>query len=174
MEIFNIGPLELLFILVIALIILGPEDMVKTGKQLSIWIKKVIRSPFWSSLVDTTQEIKKFPKKFIEDTGLDEDFKEISKVKKSISTKEILPKGLAVDLAGESKKKTQAQPIPPQKDTPDLSPQDNPKQTMDGETPQPQENQETEPVFSGETELAVDIEPDTETTDPIQQDPAGP
>ena len=34
MEILGIGPLELFFILIIALIVLGPNDMVKAGRIL--------------------------------------------------------------------------------------------------------------------------------------------
>jgi Sec-independent protein translocase protein TatA len=34
MDFLGVGPLELLFILLIALIVLGPNDMVKTGRTL--------------------------------------------------------------------------------------------------------------------------------------------
>ena len=84
MEIFNIGPLELLFIFIIALILLGPEEMVKSGRRLAIGLRKIIRSPFWASVMDTTKEIKNLPRKFIQETGLDEDLKEISKAKNTI------------------------------------------------------------------------------------------
>ena len=44
-EIFNIGPLEILFIVILALLILGPQDMVKTARSIGKLIRKVVRSP---------------------------------------------------------------------------------------------------------------------------------
>ena len=40
MEILGIGPLELIFILLIALIVLGPGDMVKTGRTIGRFLIK--------------------------------------------------------------------------------------------------------------------------------------
>ena len=85
MEILGIGPLELLFILIIALIILGPNDMVKAGKTLGKYMRKIITSPTWKAIQTTSQELKYLPQKLIRDAGLDEinedlpDFKQISK-----------------------------------------------------------------------------------------------
>ena len=50
MEVFGIGPLELLFILLIALIILGPSDMVKAGLTLGRFLRKIITSPEWRTV----------------------------------------------------------------------------------------------------------------------------
>jgi Sec-independent protein translocase protein TatA len=82
MEIFNIGPLELLFILVIALVVLGPKEMVNTAKKMSTVIAKVIRSPFWASMMDTTREIRDFPRKIMRETGLEENINELSKMRR--------------------------------------------------------------------------------------------
>ena len=82
MELFNIGPLELIFILVIALIVLGPEEMVNTARKISNGIVKLIRSPLWASLMDTTQEIRSLPRKFLRESGLDENIKEISRMRR--------------------------------------------------------------------------------------------
>jgi len=81
MELFNIGPLELIFVMVIALVVLGPKEMVNTAKKLSMAIAKIIRSPFWASLIDTTQEIRELPKKFLRESGLDENIQEISRMR---------------------------------------------------------------------------------------------
>ena len=81
MEIFNIGPLEFLFVLVIALVVLGPKEMVNTAKKLSRGIAKIIRSPFWASMMDTTREIREFPRKIMRETGLEENLNELSKMR---------------------------------------------------------------------------------------------
>ena len=44
MELFGIGPLELLFILIIALIVLGPKDMVKAGRTLGRFMRQLMMS----------------------------------------------------------------------------------------------------------------------------------
>lgn len=86
MKIFNISPLELIFILIVALIILGPKDMVKAGAQLGRFVRKVVKSPIWRSIVSTSNEIREIPKKIVSDTGLDEDLKELEKASKVIGS----------------------------------------------------------------------------------------
>jgi sec-independent protein translocase protein TatB len=84
MKIFNIGPLELVFILIVALIILGPKDMVKTGAQLGKFVRKVVKSPIWRSIVSTSNEIRDIPRKIVTETGLDEDIKAFEKESRKI------------------------------------------------------------------------------------------
>ena len=45
MNIFNIGIPELLFILVIMLIVMGPEEMAKSARSLARWVRKVSQTP---------------------------------------------------------------------------------------------------------------------------------
>jgi sec-independent protein translocase protein TatB len=84
MKIFNIGPLELVFILIVALLILGPKDMVKTGAQLGKFVRKVIKSPIWHSIVSISNEIRDIPRKIVTDTGLDEEIKEFEQESRKI------------------------------------------------------------------------------------------
>lgn len=84
MKIFNIGPLELVFLLVVALIILGPKDMVKAGAQLGKFVRKVIKSPIWRSIVSTSNEIRDIPRKIVTDTGLEKEIKAFEKESKKI------------------------------------------------------------------------------------------
>lgn len=83
MKIFNIGPLELLLIVTIALIFLGPEGMLNTAKQVSKIIRQLIKSPLWASIMDTSKEIREMPRKLMEETGLDKSFDEITRLKSS-------------------------------------------------------------------------------------------
>ena len=70
MNIFGIGFPELLFIFVIALIVLGPRNLVKTSQQLSSAIRRFVTSDTWKSIVHSTKEIRDIQGKIIEDTGL--------------------------------------------------------------------------------------------------------
>jgi Sec-independent protein translocase protein TatA len=75
MNILNIGIPELLFIFVIALIVLGPRNMVSTSRQLSGAIRKFVSSNTWKSIINSTQEIRDIQDKIINDTGLPETLK---------------------------------------------------------------------------------------------------
>lgn len=70
MNILNIGFPELIFIFVLALIVLGPRNLLKTSKQLSDAIRKFVTSDTWKSIVNSTKEIRDIQGKIIEDTGL--------------------------------------------------------------------------------------------------------
>ena len=84
MEIFNVGPLELLLILVLAVIIFGPEDLVKFSRNAGRWIYKASKSEFWQSVVGTTREIKDFPKQIMKEAQIEETLKEFNSLNQSI------------------------------------------------------------------------------------------
>ncbi len=86
MEILGIGPLEFLFILVIALIVLGPRGVVKYSQQAGSFIRKVVQSPAWRSMMDSTQEIKKAQQQFMRDSGLNESIQELERDVRSTVT----------------------------------------------------------------------------------------
>lgn len=72
MDILGIGPLELFFILIIALIVLGPSDMVKTGRTLGRFMYKVVTSPVWLSIKQASREMQKIPTVLMREAGLEE------------------------------------------------------------------------------------------------------
>jgi Sec-independent protein translocase protein TatA len=80
MEIFNIGPLELGLILILALIILGPDGMVKSVRQIGRWIAKIIRSPIWKEMMSTSEEIRSIPQKIVKEANLEETMQEVSRL----------------------------------------------------------------------------------------------
>jgi Sec-independent protein translocase protein TatA len=72
MEILGIGPLELIFILIIALIVLGPKDMVKAGKSIGRLLRTIVTSPNWRAIQQTSREIRTLPNRLIREAGLEE------------------------------------------------------------------------------------------------------
>lgn len=86
MQILNIGPLELVAILVLALLIMGPKDLVKTGAQLGTFVRKVVKSPVWRSVMSTSQEIRELPKKIIQESGIDGEIKEFEEISKELQS----------------------------------------------------------------------------------------
>ncbi len=72
MEILGIGPLELFFIIIIALIVLGPKDMVKAGKTIGNTLRKVVSSSSWHTIQQASRDLKHLPNKLMTEAGLDE------------------------------------------------------------------------------------------------------
>jgi Sec-independent protein translocase protein TatA len=71
MEIFGIGIFEVLLIILIALIFLGPQDTVKAGRNLGRAVRRFFSSEEWRTLLQASREIRTIPEKLLEDTGLD-------------------------------------------------------------------------------------------------------
>jgi Sec-independent protein translocase protein TatA len=71
MELFGIGIFEVLLIILIALIVLGPQDTVKAGRNLGRAVRKLFSSEEWRTLLQASKEIRTIPDKLLEETGLD-------------------------------------------------------------------------------------------------------
>ena len=70
MKFLNVGALELLFILLLAFIVLGPEKAIKTAGDVARWIRDLTKSEFWRDLVSTSREIQNIPTKLMDDVEL--------------------------------------------------------------------------------------------------------
>lgn len=69
MEILGIGTSELLFIVIIALIILGPKDMQKAGKTIGKWLRNIVTSDGWKIFQQTSRELRTLPNKLIREAN---------------------------------------------------------------------------------------------------------
>jgi sec-independent protein translocase protein TatB len=83
MQLFGIGPLELLLILIIAIIVLGPQGMVSAAREAGKFIRKVISSPLWREVVDTSNEIRDLPRKIVREVGIEKDIEDLRKSTRS-------------------------------------------------------------------------------------------
>lgn len=80
MEIFGIGASELVFILIIAIIVLGPKDMQKAGRTIGRWLNQLIRSDAWRALQRASQEVRRLPTHLMREANLDaEDLREMDR-----------------------------------------------------------------------------------------------
>jgi sec-independent protein translocase protein TatB len=61
MEILGIGAPELIFVIIIALIVLGPRDMQKAGRTIGRWLNQLVRSDGWKAFQQTSREIRNLP-----------------------------------------------------------------------------------------------------------------
>ena len=90
MDFLGIGPLELVFVLIIALIVLGPKDMVKAGRTIGRLLRNLITSPNWRAIQQTSREIRSLPTRLIREAGLEE-------MQKDLPTAEQLRRESGVD-----------------------------------------------------------------------------
>ena len=72
MEIFGIGPQELFFIILIAIIVLGPKDMQKAGKTVGRWLNQFMRSDGWRAFQRASREIRNLPTTWMREANLEE------------------------------------------------------------------------------------------------------
>jgi Sec-independent protein translocase protein TatA len=85
MEILGVGPLEFFFILIIALIVLGPKDMVKAGRTIGQFMRKVVTSPTWRAVNQTSNELRRLPNRLMREAGIEENLKQIKDATQSIA-----------------------------------------------------------------------------------------
>ena len=72
MEILGIGPLEFIVILVILLIVLGPNDMAKAGRTLGKWFRQLLMSDTWKAITQTSKNIRDIPNRLAREASLEE------------------------------------------------------------------------------------------------------
>ncbi len=75
MEILGIGMSELVFIVIIALIVLGPKDMQKAGKTIGKFLRDIITSDGWKVFQQTSRELRTLPNRLMRDAN--EEFNQI-------------------------------------------------------------------------------------------------
>lgn len=85
MEFLGIGPLELLIVLLLALVLLGPKDMAKAGRSLGKYMRKIVTSPQWKVVTQTSHELRNLPNRLIREAGLEEMQQEINNLQQTTS-----------------------------------------------------------------------------------------
>ena len=84
MDILGIGPTELVFIILIALILLGPKDMEKTGRTIGRFLRNMTQSEGWRAFQDTSREIRNLPNRLIREANIEDIQKNVSKIGKDV------------------------------------------------------------------------------------------
>jgi sec-independent protein translocase protein TatB len=69
MEILGVGPTEFVFILVLALIILGPKDMQKAGRTIGKWLRGIVTSDGWKVFQQTSRELRTLPNRLMREAN---------------------------------------------------------------------------------------------------------
>lgn len=72
MNIFGIGPLEIIFVLIIGILVLGPEGMIEAGGKLGKFLRSIIRSAWWQNVRKGVSEIQYLPQRLMREAELEE------------------------------------------------------------------------------------------------------
>lgn len=80
MEIFGIGLPEILFVLLIAVIVLGPRDMTRAARTIGKFLRSVVKSEWWQSFKSGAQAVRKLPYQLMREAGMEEDWQAVSEV----------------------------------------------------------------------------------------------
>ena len=72
MDFLGVGPLELIFVLIIAILIIGPRDLGKTAKTLGRFLNRVYKSDEWKALTEASRTLRTLPNRLAREAELEE------------------------------------------------------------------------------------------------------
>lgn len=96
MNIFGIGPLEIVFVLIIGILVLGPDGMISAGRKMGKFMRSIIKSNWWQNIRKGVSEIQYLPQRLMREAELEE----LNELR--MLTKEGFPKIGGEDLFGSS------------------------------------------------------------------------
>ena len=72
MNIFGIGPLEIVFVLIIGILVLGPDGMISAGRKMGKFLRSIIKSNLWQNIRKGVSEIQYLPQRLMREAELEE------------------------------------------------------------------------------------------------------
>jgi sec-independent protein translocase protein TatB len=72
MEFLGIGPLELLFILILVLLVFGPKDIERGARSLGQGLSRLYRSENYRLIQKASEELRRLPERLAREANLDE------------------------------------------------------------------------------------------------------
>jgi Sec-independent protein translocase protein TatA len=85
MDILGIGPLELAFIIIIILLVLGPKEMVNALRTLGRVMRGIVTSDWWQTTRQAIQDVRKLPYDLMRDAGMEEDLRALDEIRRTAS-----------------------------------------------------------------------------------------
>jgi len=118
MNIFGIGTLEIVFVLIIGILVLGPEGMIEAGRKLGKFMRSIIHSDWWQNIRKGVSEIQHLPQRLMREAELEElnELRELTKNSfPSIGTKDLInSSSWGGNLTPKSKSVKQSTKVPEQ------------------------------------------------------------
>jgi sec-independent protein translocase protein TatB len=104
MEFLGVGPTELILIIILALVFVGPRDLAKFGRDAGRFLNKLYRSQTWRTMNEASREIRNLPTRLAREAELDTVKRDLEQAGKSLQDSvNAASKGLEKDVkaAGE-------------------------------------------------------------------------
>lgn len=131
MDIFGIGAPELVFILIIALVVIGPKDLGKLGRQIGRFLNRLYRSESWRTLNEASRTLRTLPNRLAREAALEEldetakELRHLSEEAKEASSKSLdLAEGLRAWTSEGSSSNTSEEDHTSEKKTPQAKPEE--------------------------------------------------
>ena len=80
MEVLGIGLPELVLILVIIFLVMGPKDMASTARRIARTIRSLTQSEFWRATREAWRMAQDIPNELLRETGLEDAQKELNQM----------------------------------------------------------------------------------------------
>ena len=132
MEILGIGMPELIFVVIIALLIMGPKDMQKAGKTIGKFLRDIITSDGWKIFQQTSRDLRNLPNRLIREANED-----LNQVNKEIRNAASIPDPTRANPANSRPQPQPYSATPPAKlgGENTISPEPQAKNNSESETP---------------------------------------
>ncbi|UCF62096.1 MAG: twin-arginine translocase TatA/TatE family subunit [Anaerolineaceae bacterium] len=72
MDFLGVGPMELIFIFIIALVVIGPRDIGKAARSMGRFLNRLYKSDTWRMLLDTSRTLRNLPERLAREAALEE------------------------------------------------------------------------------------------------------
>ena len=85
MDVLGIGPLELLFILIIVIVVVGPRDISKTARALGRGLNTLYKSEGWKAFNEVSRQLRGLPNRLAREAELEEIQRAARDIKETIA-----------------------------------------------------------------------------------------
>jgi sec-independent protein translocase protein TatB len=103
MEFLGVGPLELMLVIILALVLVGPRDLAKFAREAGRFINKLYRSQTWRTMNDASREIRNLPNRLAREAELDTLQRDLEQAGKSLQDSvNAASKGVEKEIASAS------------------------------------------------------------------------
>ncbi len=128
MEFLGVGPLEFLFIIVIALIVIGPRDMARTARLAGRYLNRIYRSDTWRTVTRASRTLRTLPERLAREAALEE----LDETRRLVEEASAEARARAQDLSNGMRSWTQAGQADPSRAAPADAPQESGEEPPEG------------------------------------------
>jgi sec-independent protein translocase protein TatB len=72
MEVLGIGPLEALFVLILALLVVGPRELGRAARSFGRFLNRLYRSEGWAAITQASRNLRTLPNRLAREAALEE------------------------------------------------------------------------------------------------------